>query len=102
VLKENGYDGGARQRMKGKSGRCDGAKPFGTKPDELETLNRMKELRAGGNSFDRIAATLNAEGILTRSGGQWIGSTCCAILQREKRILNRLPQSTVDRIRKRG
>ena len=84
------------------SGRCDGVKPFGTKPDELETLNRMKELRADGNSFDRIAATLNAEGILTRSGGQWIGSTCCAILQREKRILNRLPQSTVDRIRKRG
>lgn len=88
--------------MKGKSGRCDGTKPFGTQPDELEALNRMKELRVGGNSFDRIAATLNAEEILTRSGGQWIGSTCWAILQREKRILNRLPQSSIDRIRKRA
>lgn len=35
---------GARQRVRVKSGRCEGRKPFGTRTGEVEIVNRMRVL----------------------------------------------------------
>jgi DNA invertase Pin-like site-specific DNA recombinase len=73
----------ARKRMKTVAGRCEGRKPFGHRPGEGELLARMKELRAQGRTFDRIAETFNAEGVPTRiAGRRWFGSTVAKILRR--------------------
>jgi hypothetical protein len=73
---------GARQRQKAKTGRCEGAKAYGTLPGEAEVVERMKELRAAGLGFDKIAAALNAEGIKPRRGKQWWGLAVNKILTR--------------------
>lgn len=75
---------GARQRMKAKTGRCEGAKPYGTLPGEAAVIERMKELRAAGLGFDRIAAQLNTEGLKPRRGKQWWGLAVNKILSRAK------------------
>jgi DNA invertase Pin-like site-specific DNA recombinase len=62
---------GARQRMKKKSGRCDGWKPYGRTLAERETIQRMKELRVGRYSYEQIAAALDSEGLPPRSGRSW-------------------------------
>jgi len=74
---------GARQRMKAKTGRCEGAKPYGTLPGEAAVTDRMKELRASGLGFDRIAAALNGEGIKPRRGKQWWGLAVNKVLTRK-------------------
>ena len=66
---------GARQRMKAKTGRCEGRKPYGHYEGEGEALERMKALRATGTGFDRIAEALNAEGFKPRTGERWWGKT---------------------------
>lgn len=74
---------GARQRMKQKTGRCEGRKPFGERFGEEKVLQRMKELRASGTGFDRIGATLTAEGVPTRTAGKhWHGFAVNLILKR--------------------
>jgi DNA invertase Pin-like site-specific DNA recombinase len=62
---------GARSRMKARTGRCEGRKPFGDRPGEAPTLKRMNELRVEGLSFARIAERLNLEGRKPRAGQQW-------------------------------
>jgi len=71
---------GARQRMKAKEGRCEGAKPFGEREGEGAVIDRMKALRASGMGFDRIAAQLNAEGVKPRRGERWHGLTVNRVL----------------------
>lgn len=74
---------GARQRIKLKTGRCEGRKPYGATEDEQAIIARMKELRASGLAYDRIAATLNGEGIPTRTAGKrWHGFAVNQILNR--------------------
>ena len=73
---------GARQRMKEKTGRCEGRKPYGTKDGEQNVIDRMKQLRATGMSFDKIAITLNDEGVPTRTPGKkWHGFAVNQILK---------------------
>jgi DNA invertase Pin-like site-specific DNA recombinase len=62
---------GARQRMKKKSGRCEGRKPYGRTLAERETIQRMKALRGGRYSYEQIAAALDGEGLPPRSGDKW-------------------------------
>lgn len=62
-------------------GRCVGTVPFGFRrsadghvepdPEEAATLARVMALRACGEPYARVAAVLNAEGRLTRSGRPW-------------------------------
>ena len=66
---------GARQRKKEQTGRCEGRKPFRYYPGEKSVIERMKELRAEGLGFDRVAARLNEEGLRTRTGKPWHGFT---------------------------
>lgn len=80
----------ARIRKRKANGRCEGRKPFGTKPGEEETLALIRRLRRkprGGErlSYDAIAARLNAEGVPTRTGKAWMGPTVCGIVKRVDR-----------------
>ena len=52
--------------MKAKTGRCEGANPYGIMAGEAEVVARIKALHATGIGFDRIADALNAEGIKPR------------------------------------
>jgi DNA invertase Pin-like site-specific DNA recombinase len=62
---------GARRRMKSKAGRCEGRKPYGRTKVERETILRMKALRSGRHSYEKIAAALAREGLPPRSGQAW-------------------------------
>jgi DNA invertase Pin-like site-specific DNA recombinase len=74
---------GARQRMKAATGRCEGRKAYGFRGGETEVLERMRQLRRSGMSFDRIAAELNSEGVATRTAGKrWHGFGVNQILAR--------------------
>jgi DNA invertase Pin-like site-specific DNA recombinase len=59
---------GARARAKAKNGRCEGQKPYGTYQGEQATIERIKALHAEGLPVSAICNSLNAEGILPRSG----------------------------------
>jgi len=74
---------GARQRKKMKYGKCEGAKAFGDKDGETDVLHQMRSLRAAGQSCDKIAEALNANGVLSRRGKKWLGCTVNRILKRE-------------------
>jgi DNA invertase Pin-like site-specific DNA recombinase len=71
---------GARNRTKAKTGRCEGAKPYGVLDGEAGVLDRIEALRASGLSYDKIAAQLNAEGVTPRRGKKWHGFTVNVIL----------------------
>lgn len=75
---------GARQRMKQRTGRCEGRKPYGSYPGEAETLARMTALRSEGASYQRIADTLTSEGRLSRSGGQWHPDVINSVLRAQR------------------
>jgi len=59
----------ARERIRKSGVRCDGVRPYGTLPGEEPVLSRIAEL-------------LNSDGILARSGKQWIGPTIAKIIRR--------------------
>jgi DNA invertase Pin-like site-specific DNA recombinase len=73
---------GARERMRSKTGRCEGRKPYGTRAGEPEVINRMLQLQREGLGFDRIAVALNRAGIKPRSGRAWYGPVVNHILRR--------------------
>ena len=76
---------GARQRTKIKNGSCEGRKPYGFYPGEVETLKRIEEWDAYGETTTGIAKRLCEEGRKTRSGGEWLQPTISKILGRIKR-----------------
>lgn len=75
---------GARQRMKSRTGRCEGSKPFGALKGQQATIERILSLRSAGMAVDTIAETLNAEGLKSKTGGKWYGSSVRNVLLREK------------------
>jgi DNA invertase Pin-like site-specific DNA recombinase len=70
----------ARIRKRANEGRCEGRKPYGYYEGEAPALDRLKELRAQGIGFDRIAARMNQEGMPTRTGKPWHGVVVNRIL----------------------
>jgi len=72
----------ARKRIRDRGERCEGRKPFGTRPGEPEMLAKMKALRDAGATFEQIAESLNRSGSLTRYGKPWLGATIAKILSR--------------------
>jgi DNA invertase Pin-like site-specific DNA recombinase len=62
---------GARQRMKAKMGRCEGAKPYGSLPGEDAVLGEMRRMAADGHSMAAIARELNSRGVMPRRGKAW-------------------------------
>jgi DNA invertase Pin-like site-specific DNA recombinase len=73
----------ARDRQRRKHGRCEGRKPFGTKPGEDATLARMRQLRTGGATLNQIADRLNDEKLPSRTGAPWSKQAVSVILARE-------------------
>jgi hypothetical protein len=73
---------GARQRMKARTGRCEGMKPFGEARTERKAVNRLLELRAQGLAVNKVADALNAEGYKPKYGAQWYGSSVSNVLKR--------------------
>jgi DNA invertase Pin-like site-specific DNA recombinase len=74
---------GARERQRAKTGRCEGAKPYGVLPGEQEVLERMRTLRSTGTTLAAIANTLNDAGIKPRRGAKWFPMTVQQILKRD-------------------
>ena len=77
----------ARARIRRTTGRCEGRKPFGTRPSEAATVERIRQLYrkpkgADRLSYAKIAATLNAENRQTRTGGVWKPGTVFALVKR--------------------
>jgi DNA invertase Pin-like site-specific DNA recombinase len=77
---------GARVRMRTSEGRCEGRKPYGTRPGEAQVINRILSLRASGTAMDTIAETLNAEAVAPRSGTAWYGSSVRNVLVRSRAL----------------
>lgn len=78
----------ARDRIRRRTGRCEGRKPFGSRPAEAAVVERIRQLRrkpSGGPrlSVAAIADKLTGEGVATRQGGPWRPSTVHAILKRQ-------------------
>ncbi len=79
----------ARERKRSRGERCEGRKPFGTFPGELETLARIRELRrkpphGRRRSLQQICDALNAEGRLSRRGKPWTKQAVNRILRRAR------------------
>lgn len=73
---------GARARKSARGEKAVGSYPFGHYPGEQETVDLMRQLRAEGLGFDRIAAEMNKRGVQTRRGAKWGGNTVNVILTR--------------------
>ena len=71
---------GARMRMRAKVGRCEGRKPYGTRPGEGELIARMTQLRSEGFSLAGITETLNQEA-KPRTGKQFYAANVGRILR---------------------
>lgn len=66
----------ARERIRRRTGRCEGRKPYGTRPGEAEVLERIRVLHRKPHGMPRrslqeIADALNLEGRPTRTGKPW-------------------------------
>jgi DNA invertase Pin-like site-specific DNA recombinase len=77
----------ARDRKRARGERCEGRKPFGSVPDEAETLAKIRALRrkpphGKRRSLQQICDMLNAEGGPTRSGKPWTKQVVNRILGR--------------------
>jgi DNA invertase Pin-like site-specific DNA recombinase len=73
----------ARRRVKARTGRCEGSKPFGSSDAHQPAMNRILSLRSAGMAVDTIADTLNEEGYKSKTGGRWYGSSVRNVLMRE-------------------
>jgi DNA invertase Pin-like site-specific DNA recombinase len=71
---------GARMRMRARTGRCEGRKPYGSRPGEAEVVARMKQLRADGYSLKSITEKVNSEA-RPRSGKQFYAANVGRILK---------------------
>lgn len=77
----------AREAKRATDGHCEGVKPFGALEGEDAALERILSLRRGNRahgrmSFAKIAATLNAEGVPTRTGAKWAPAVVYGIVRR--------------------
>jgi DNA invertase Pin-like site-specific DNA recombinase len=48
---------------------------------EQITLNRLRDLRASGTSYHKVAAILDGEGRATKRGGPWQAASVCSVLR---------------------
>ena len=77
----------ATQNAQSKTNMTDG---FGSLPEEQIIVKRIRQMRRsddGGNrmTFEQIAEKLNNEGVSTRRGGRWWGTTVRNVLRRNTR-----------------
>jgi DNA invertase Pin-like site-specific DNA recombinase len=79
---------GARERIRARQGRCEGAKPYGEHPKHPEEVAVLRDILE--RSFDHnqscreIAAALNEKGILSRKRKAWTFGTVAKILTKHR------------------
>lgn len=73
----------ARQRVKAKTGKCEGRKFFGETETEQATIVRMRELASQKLNYTQIANALNVEGLKTQTGSKWFPATVSRTLARQ-------------------
>jgi len=74
---------GARQRMRAKTGSCEGRKAYGAREGEQEVISLIRTLSARGMNYSAIANKLNADGVSTRyRGAKWYPANISRILER--------------------
>ncbi len=74
---------GARERASKRSDYREGRKPFGTRPNEPETIAEIQRLRAKGLAYDTIAEQLNAnKKKFPARKGQWHATSVARVLAR--------------------
>lgn len=74
---------GARERMKVRTGRCEGPKPYGHYPGEAETLAQIRQRHGSGECPLSITRSLNVAGVMARSGRPWSSRVVGRIVKRE-------------------
>jgi DNA invertase Pin-like site-specific DNA recombinase len=77
----------ARDRIRRRGGRCEGRKPYGSRPGEAAVLARIRELHRKPHngprrSLQAIADILNVESVPTRTGKPWSKQTLHGIIGR--------------------
>lgn len=77
----------ARERIRRRGGRCEGRKPFGSRPGEGPAIERIRELHRKPHGRERrslqeICDVLNLERIPTRTGKPWSRQVLHRIIQR--------------------
>lgn len=77
----------ARDRVRLRSGRCEGPVPFGERPSEAPAVEMIRELRRKPRGqprlgYQRIAKILNERGVLSRSGKPWSRSSIQLVVER--------------------
>jgi DNA invertase Pin-like site-specific DNA recombinase len=77
----------ARQRIRTRTGRCEGRKPFGTRPGEAAAVARIRELYRKPHGRDRrslqeIVDILEREKVPTRTGKPWSKGSLYQIVKR--------------------
>lgn len=73
---------GARQRIKARTGRCEGMIAFGIADAEKAAVSRILALRADGLAMDKIADAVNVEGLKPKYGAKWYGSSVRNVIRR--------------------
>jgi DNA invertase Pin-like site-specific DNA recombinase len=77
----------ARERIRRRTGQCEGRKPYGSRPGEAAVIERIRTLYRkphgrSRRSLQEIADTLNADGVTTRTGKPWAKGTLHQIIKR--------------------
>ena len=73
---------GARQRVKTRTGRCEGRKPYGHSEQEAHDLQILLDLKRRGYSLAAIRETLESTGVPAPNGPKWHINTLSRILRR--------------------
>ena len=73
----------ARDRVRAKTGHCEGRKAYGHREGERAILDRIKSLHGAGATWEAIANTLNADSVKTRKGTKWFPATIRRIVLKQ-------------------
>jgi DNA invertase Pin-like site-specific DNA recombinase len=68
----------ARQRIRAKTGRCEGRKPYG----DQGVIEQITQLHRGGLNYTQIAGTLNDQGIKSSEGKAWYPASVSRVVSR--------------------
>lgn len=76
----------SRERVRARGERCEGRKPFGSKPGEQAIKTAIFNLRENGMSLPKMAAFLNESGVQNKYSrdGKWTKTVVAKFLQRHR------------------
>jgi DNA invertase Pin-like site-specific DNA recombinase len=75
---------GARERARGKVGKCEGRKAYGARFGEMEVLGEMRQMWKAGLTASEIARRLEEREYATREGKPWQPRVVARMMAREE------------------